>query len=50
MIRSRAWDPDGWVVGGDSLMVAQVANALGGDPALVPVVNAQLEQNYIDDL
>ncbi len=50
MIRSRAWDPDSWVVDGDSLMVDQVVDALGGDPALVPIVNAQVEQNYIDDL
>ena len=50
MVRSRAWHPDSWVVGGDSLMVAQVVDALGGDPALVPVVNATVEQNYIDDL
>lgn len=50
MIRSRAWDPRSWVVDGDSLMVTQVVNALGGNPALVPIVNAQLEQNYIDDL
>ena len=50
MIRSRAWDPDSWDVDGDSLMVAQVVDALGGDPALVPIVNAQVEQNYIDDL
>jgi PPOX class probable FMN-dependent enzyme len=50
MIRSRAWDPDGWTVGGSSLMVAQVVDALGGDPAMTPFVNAQVEQNYIDDL
>jgi uncharacterized protein len=50
LIRSRAWDPDSWVVNGDSLMVAQIVDTLGGDPALVPVVNEQLEQNYIDDL
>jgi len=50
MIRSRAWDPDSWDVGGDSLMVAQVVDALGGDPALAPVIDAQIEQNYIDDL
>lgn len=50
MIRSRVWDPDGWVVDGDSMMVAQFVEKLGGDPALAPVVNAQLEQNYIDDL
>ena len=31
-------------------MVAQVVDALGGDPRLVPIVNAQVEQNYIDDL
>ncbi|HYI61113.1 MAG TPA: MSMEG_1061 family FMN-dependent PPOX-type flavoprotein [Acidimicrobiales bacterium] len=50
MIRSRAWDPDSWNVDGTSLMVDQVVDALGGDPALVPIVNAQVEQNYIDDL
>ncbi len=50
MVRSRAWDPDSWVVDGDSLMVTQVVDALGGNPALVPIVNAQVEQNYIDDL
>lgn len=50
MIRARAWDPDSWNVDGNSLMVAQVVDALGGDPTLVPVVNAQVEQNYIDDL
>jgi uncharacterized protein len=50
MIRSRVWDPDSWVDDSHSLMVAQVVDALGGDPALVPVINAQIEQNYIDDL
>ena len=50
MIRARAWEPASWNVDDDSLMVAQVVDALGGDPALVPVVNAQIEQNYIDDL
>ena len=50
LIRSRAWDPDSWDVGGPSLMVEQVVDALGGDPALVPVIDAQVEQNYIDDL
>ncbi len=50
MIRSRAWDPASWVVDGDSLMVTQVVGVLGGDPALVPIVNAQVEQTYIDDL
>ena len=50
MIRSRAWDPDSWNVDGSSLMVAQVVDALGGDPALLPIVNAQVEQNYVDDL
>jgi uncharacterized protein len=50
MIRSRAWDPESWVVGGESLMVTQIVDALGGDPALRPVVDAQLEQNYVDDL
>jgi hypothetical protein len=50
MVRSRAWDPDSRVCCGSSLMVAQVVDALGGDPALTPLVNAQVEQNYIDDL
>jgi len=50
MIRSRAWDPDSWNLDGSSLMVAQVVDALGGDPALLPIVDAQVEQNYIDDL
>jgi hypothetical protein len=50
MIRSRVWDPSTWDVDGDSLMVAQVVDALGGDPALVPIVDAQVEQNYLDDL
>ena len=50
MVRSRAWDPPSWVVHGDSPMVTQVVAALGGDPALIPIVNAQVEQNYIDDL
>lgn len=50
LIRSRVWDPDSWDVDGDSLMVAHVVDALGGDPALVPIVDAQVEQNYIDDL
>lgn len=50
LIRSGAWDPRRWLVGGDSLMVAQVVDALGGDPALQPIVKAQVEQNYIDDL
>ncbi len=50
MIRSRAWDPDTWDVDGESLMVAQLVDALGGDPALAPIVNAELEQNYIDEL
>ena len=50
MIRSRAWNPDSWNVDGNSLMVAQVVDALGGDPTLVPIVNGQVEQNYIDDL
>jgi len=50
MVRARAWEPDSWTVDGDSLMVAQVVDALGGDPALVPVVNARVEQNYNDDL
>ncbi len=50
MVRSRSWDPNSWVVDGDSLMVAQVIDALGGDPTLGPIVNAQVEQNYIDDL
>jgi uncharacterized protein len=50
MIRARAWDKDSWIVDGESLMVAQVVDALGGDPLLAPVVQAQLEQNYIDDL
>ena len=34
----------------ESLMVAHVVDALGGDPSLAPVVAAQIEQNYIDDL
>jgi uncharacterized protein len=50
MIRSRVWDPASWIVDVESLMVAQVVAALGGDPTLAPVVSAQLEQNYIDDL
>ncbi len=50
MVRSRAWDPASWAVEGDSLMVAQVVDALGGDPALVSVISAQVEKNYIDDL
>lgn len=50
LIRSRAWDPDSWDVGGESLMVTQVVDALGGDPALRPVITATVEQNYIDDL
>jgi uncharacterized protein len=50
IVRSRAWDPSTWVVDRNSLMVAQVVSALGGDPALVPVVNAQVEQNYVNDL
>ncbi len=50
MVRSRAWEPDSWVVDGDSPMITQVVDALGGDPALVAVVNARVEQNYIDDL
>lgn len=50
MIRSRAWHPGSWDVGRESLMVAQVVDALGGDPALVDVISAQVEQNYVDDL
>jgi len=50
MIRSRAWDPDSWIVDRESLMVAQVVDALGGNPALTPIVSAQIEQNYVDDL
>ena len=50
LIRSRAWDPTSWDVGGDSLMVAQVVDALGGDPALLPVITATVEQNDVDDL
>jgi PPOX class probable FMN-dependent enzyme len=50
MIRSRVWDSDSWNVDGDSLMVAHVVEALGGDHTLAPIVRAQVEQNYIDDL
>lgn len=50
LIRSRAWDPGSWDADGDSPMVTQVVDALGGDPALLPVVHAQIEQNYVDDL
>jgi PPOX class probable FMN-dependent enzyme len=50
MIRARAWEPSSWMVDGESLMVAQVVNALGGDPSLTTVVAAQIERNYIDDL
>ena len=50
MIRARAWDLGSWMVDGESLLVAQVVSALGGDPSLAPVVAAQIEQNYIDDL
>ncbi len=50
MIRARAWDPSSWMVDGESLMVAQVVDALGGDPSLTAVVAAQIEQNYVDDL
>ena len=50
MIRARAWDPASWIVGGESLMVTQIVTALGGDDTLAPLISAQLEQNYIDDL
>jgi PPOX class probable FMN-dependent enzyme len=50
MIRARAWEPSSWMVDGESLMVAQVVDALGGDPSLTAVVAAQIEQNYVDDL
>jgi PPOX class probable FMN-dependent enzyme len=50
MIRSRAWDPDTWSVGGDSLMVAQFVEALGGDPSLHSVVADEIERNYVDEL
>ena len=50
MIRSRVWDPAGWDAESESLLVAQVVEKLGGDPALGPVINATLEQSYIDDL
>jgi hypothetical protein len=50
LIRSGIWDPDGWPVHVDSPMVAQVLDVFGGDLSLVPIVSAQLEQNYVDDL
>lgn len=50
MIRARAWNPASWLVDDQSLMVAQVVAALGGNPELTPIVSGQLEQNYIDDL
>lgn len=50
MIRARAWEPSTWSVDLPSLMVAQVVDALGGDPSLAPVIAEQIEQNYIDDL
>jgi len=50
LIRSRVWEPETWPRDEGSLMVAHVVDALGGDPALAPIVSAQLEQNYVDDL
>lgn len=50
MVRSRVWDPDTWRVDKPSMMVAQVVEALGGDLALVPIVSARIEENYIEDL
>ncbi len=50
LIRSKIWDPATWEQGGDSPIVQQTVNNMGGDPDLTEVVAAALEQNYIDDL
>lgn len=50
MVRSRVWDHDTWRADKPSMMVAQVVEALGGDPTLVPIVSARIEENYVEDL
>lgn len=50
LIRSKIWNPETWNTSTDSLMVEQVVTAMGGDPALQPVIAGAIELNYIDDL
>lgn len=50
LIRSGIWQSETWNASTESLMVNQTVAALGGDPDLVPVIAATIEENYVDDL
>ena len=50
MIRSNMWNPDAWVAHHDSLMVRQLAKSLDADEEFENVLEAQVEQNYRDEL
>lgn len=51
MIRSQAWKPETWGEPGESLLVKDAVDVMAdGDTEVVPLVEAAIEQNYVDEL
>jgi PPOX class probable FMN-dependent enzyme len=50
MIRSQLWDPATWDGDVESLLVKEVVSIFGGDAALAPTIEAEMEKNYREEL
>jgi PPOX class probable FMN-dependent enzyme len=50
LIRSKAWKPETWESYNESLMVKNVASKIDGDKNLEKAIEAEIEQNYRNEL